>query len=51
MLNQQVDGFVRFRHALTDRKAETSLTFQVEWEGRKYKDKGHILSSGENQLL
>ena len=44
-------------HALTDREAisdwkvGSGLTFQGEWEGKKYVDKGHILASEKPVLL
>jgi uncharacterized protein YndB with AHSA1/START domain len=37
--------------AISDWKVGSSLTFQGEWEGQQYVDKGHILAVKENELL
>ncbi len=37
--------------AISDWKEGSSLTFQGEWEGQRYEDKGHILAVEENELL
>lgn len=37
--------------AISDWKAGSNLTFQGEWEGQRYEDKGHILAVTENELL
>ena len=36
---------------ITDWKVGSDLTFQGEWEGQAYKDKGHILESTPEKLL
>ena len=37
--------------AISDWKVGSGLTFQGEWEGKKYVDKGHILASEKPVLL
>jgi uncharacterized protein YndB with AHSA1/START domain len=37
--------------AISDWKAGSTLIFQGEWEGKTYKDKGHILAAEPGKLL